>query len=86
MVTGSRSVFARATGLLRAPLLTIEIPKGESDVCLCKAECDALVFQLLGKLFQILRGQVLLEGKIGCIDVFVNKLGADQCFVWILKI
>lgn len=44
-------------------LLTIEIPKRKADVRLCKAECDALVLQLLGELLQVLCGQVLLKIK-----------------------
>lgn len=61
-------------GLLNSEVfsLTIEIPKRKSDVCLCKAEGDALVLQLFGKLLQILRGQVLLKVKTSCIDAFMN--------------
>lgn len=51
------------------PGLTVEVAQRQPHVSLRESQGDPLVFQLLGKLLQLLRGQILLR---------TDKRGTDK--------
>lgn len=42
-------------------LLTVQVAQREANISLREAQSDALVFELLGELFQLLGGKILLN-------------------------
>lgn len=42
-------------------LLTVQVAQREANISLSETQSDAFVFELLGELFQLLGGQILLN-------------------------